>query len=177
MLQCCKHIIHCLQNPLFGCPNISIISSECTEDVIYTYESLKVASVFTNQFCPNRTYPLFCKALEHCNSGQEVFVRDLLCTQVRQKLCAAEWRILEVNNRSEEMMNCQRFGETSQPKCTKQFNLADNNSVCLPLCEEFSEYGEKFTDFIAALSAIVHLVNVIGGIIVIIACIWNRTKM
>ena len=154
-----------------------MVPSECTEDVIYTYESLKVASVFTNEFCPNRTYPLFCEALGHCSRSQEVIVMDLLCTQVRQKLCTAEWRILEVNNRSEELIDCRGFGETDQPNCTEQFELADNNSVCLPLCEEFSQYGEENTDFMVALSGIVHMMNIIGGIIVIVACIWNRTKM
>ena len=165
-----------LQSPLFGCPNISIVYSGCTEDVIYTYESLKVASAFTNPFCARGTYPLFCKALELCSISQDV-VRNLLCTQVRQKLCTAEWRILEVNNRSEKLIDCQGFGETGQPNCHEQFDLADNNSVCLPLCKEFSEFRRTFTDLVVGLSAFSGLVNVIGGIIVIIACIFNRAKM
>ena len=166
-----------LQSSLFGCPNISIVYSDCTENVIYTYESLKVASVFTNPFCARGTYPLFCKALELCSTGQDVIARNLLCTQVRQKICTAEWRILEVNNRTEELIDCQGFGETGQPHCARQFDLADNNSVCLPLCKEFSEFGKIFTDFVVGLSAYSGLVNFIGGIIVIIACIFNRTKM
>ena len=138
-----------------------------------------MASVFTNAFCPNGTYPLFCEAIMLCNTGhdQEVTVRNLLCTQVRQKFCTAEWRILEVNNRSEELIDCQGFGETGLINCTEQFDLADNNSVCLPLCKDFSQHGPSFTGFIVGLNAIVHLVNVIGGIVVIIACIWNRSKM
>ena len=136
-----------------------------------------MASVFTNPFCPNATYELFCGALAHCSIGQDVVARSLLCTIARQNLCTAEWRILEVNNRSEELIDCQGFGETSQPNCSEQFDLADDNSVCLPLCEEFSQHEPHFTNFIVGLNAIVHLVNVIGGIIVIIACIWNRTKM
>ena len=171
-----------LQSSLFDCPNISIdTSAPCTEQIIYTYEALKVASAFTNPFCAN-TYPLFCKALELCSTGQPLVIGQaygLLCTQARQKLCTAEWRILEVNDRSEELIDCQGlgFGETDHPNCTEQFDLADNNSVCLPLCKEFSQHGKKFTDTIVGLSGIVHLMNVIGGIIVIIACILNRTKM
>ena len=176
---CCavaKYFIK-LQSVLLNCSSITIVDSECTKDVIYTYESLKVASVFTNQFCPNRTYPLFCEALKNCSSGQEDIEKDLLCTQVRQKLCATEWRILEVNNRSEELINCQGFGETSQPNCTEQFDLADNNSICLPLCEEFSQFEPSYTNYIVGLYAFAHLVNLLGGIIVIIACVLNRTKM
>ena len=167
-----------LQSPLFGCPNISIQPSACTEEVIYAYESLKVASVFTNPFCA-KTYPLFCEALKLCSFGQDPIVKGLLCTKVRQELCTAEWRILEVNNRSEELIDCQAlgFGETARPNCTEQFDLADNGSICLPLCKEFSQHGERYTDGVVGLHATVHLVNVIGGIIVIVACILNRTKM
>ena len=136
-----------------------------------------MASVFTNPFCANATYRLFCGALAHCSVGQDIDARRLLCTLARQKLCTAEWRILEVNNRSERLIDCQGFGETSQPNCTEQFDLADGNSVCLPLCEEFSQHGPSYTDFVVGLDAITHLVNVIGGILIIIACILNWTKM
>ena len=104
-------------------------------------------------------------------------MRGLLCTKVRQEFCTAEWRILEVNNRSEGLIDCQGFGETARPNCTEQFNLADGDSICLPLCKEFSQHGETYTDAVVALHGIVHLVNVIGGIIVFIACILNRAKM
>ena len=83
-----------------------------------------------------------------------------------------------MNNRSEVLIDCpQELGETTQPNCAEQFDLADNGSVCLPLCQEFSQHGERYTDAIVALNGIVNMVNVIGGIIVIIACILNRTKM
>ena len=170
-------VLYILQSPLFNCPNISIQDSACTEDVIYTYESLRaVGTVFTNPFC-NHTYPFFCKALELCSFGQDLTVRGLLCTRVRQEFCTAEWRILEVNNRSEGLIDCQGFGETAQPNCTEQFDLANNGSICLPLCKEFSQHAKGYTDGIVGLNAIVHLLNVIGGIVVIIACILNRTKM
>ena len=171
-----SHLFY-LQTTLFHCSGTSIVDSNCTDDVIHTYESLQWASNYTNPFCINSTYQSFCKALNHCSSGQDVHARELLCTQVRQNNCSAEWRILEVNNRSEELIDCQGFGETSQPNCADQFDLANNNSICLPLCKEFSQYGPNFTEFIVALTAIAHLVNLVGGIIVIIACVLSKTKM
>ena len=155
---------------------MSKVDSTCTDDVTHTFESLKGASNYTNEFCLNHTH-LFCEALKHCSSGQVADARELLCTQVRQNICTAEWRILEVNGWSEELIDCQKFGETSRPNCTKQFDLANDNSVCLPLCKEFSQYGPSFTKFLVGLSAIAHLMNLLGGIIVIIACILNRAKM
>ena len=163
---------------MYACPNTSIqLQSSCTEDVIYTYESLKVASVLTNPFCAKATYNVFCKALQSCNSGTDQIARNILCTIVRQNLCTAEWRILEVNNRSEGLIDCYGYGETTTPNCTEQFDLADGDSVCLPLCKEFSQHGEQYTDAVVGLYGFVNLLNVLGGIVVFIACVVNRKKM
>lgn len=151
--------------------------SSCTEDVLFTYESLKVASVFTSPFCVWRTYHLFCAALKYCDSGDDVTPRNILCKEVRQQHCTAEWRILEVNNRSDGLIDCHGLGETGHPNCSEQFGLANNNSICLPLCKEFSQHGKKFTHTVVKLNAFVHLVNMLGGILVFIACLWNRSKM
>ena len=158
-------------------PTLLLYKTYCTEDVIYTYESLKVASAFTNPFCANRTYLVFCAALNLCSIGSDAVARSILCTEVRQKHCTLEWRIMEVNNRSEYLIDCDGFGETGKPNCVEQFDLADGDSVCLPLCEEFSQYDEKFTDAMVALQGFVNLVNVLGGIISFVACIINRKKM
>ena len=166
-----------LQSDLYGCPNTTIRDSSCTEDVIYTYESLKVASALTNAFCARRTYLVFCAALNFCSNGNVTVATSILCTEVRQKHCTAEWRILEVNNRSEYLIDCQGYGETNKPNCIEQFDLADGDSVCLPLCKDFSQHNEQFTDAIVALHGFVHLFNVLGGIIVFALCIFNRKKM
>ena len=162
---------------MYGCPNTTIRHSPCTEDVIYTYESLKVASALTNPFCVKGTYPAFCKALTLCSNGDDTVARGLLCARIRQNYCTAEWRIMEVNNRSEYLIDCTRFGPTSKPTCVEQFELADGDSVCLPLCKDFSQHSERSTDAIVGLHGFVHLVNVLGGIIVFVACAVNRKKM
>ena len=167
----------CIQSDLYACPNVSTQDSSCIEDVVYTYESLKVASRLTSSFCIRRTQHIFCAALSYCDNDNGVYVNNILCTEVRQKHCTAEWRILEVNNRSEYLIDCYGFGETSKPNCIEQFDLADGDSVCLPLCKDFSQHNEQFTDAIVALHAFVHLFNVLGGIIVFVACIFNRKKM
>ena len=161
---------------MYPCTNATTQELSCTEDVIHTYESLKVASALTNPFC-TKASPLFCKALNSCNSKSDAAAKRILCTIVRQQFCAAEWRILEANNRSEHLIDCQGYGETSKPNCVKQFDLADGDSVCLPLCKDFSQHNERFTDGTVALHAFVHLINVLGGITVFVACTVNRKKM
>ena len=169
-----------LQSVLYHACNITVQQSPCTEDVIFTFESLRAASVLTNPYClrvAHTHFNAFCQALSLCSIGNDSHVKVALCQRVRQKVCTAEWRILEFNNRSEELIDCSIFGETGHPNCTEQFDLANNGSVCLPLCEDFSQHGKQFTDALVALNAFVHLVNVLGGIIVFIACVWNRSKM
>ena len=147
---------------------------------MFTFESLRAASVLTNPYCLTVTHShlnVFCKALSLCSIGNEFFVKAALCQEVRQKICTAEWRILEFNNKSEELIDCSIFGETGYPNCTEQFDLANNGSVCLPLCKEFSHHGKTLTDVRVALNAFCRMVNVFGGIIVFIACVWNRSKM
>ena len=136
-----------------------------------------MASIFTNPFCTKRSYLLFCAALKLCADENEVSAKNILYGEVRQSHCTAEWRILEVNNKSEGLIDCHGFEETSQPNCSKQFDLANNGSICLPLCKEFSQLKEQFTDVFVGLYAFFHLVNVLGGIIVFGACLWNRSKM
>ena len=120
---------------------------------------------------------MFCVALRFCADDNEVSAKSILCGEVRQKHCTAEWRILEVNNRSEELIDCYGFGETGQPNCSEQFDLSNNGSICLPLCKEFSQHGEQFTNIFVGFHAPVYLMNALVGIIVLVACLWNRIKM
>ena len=176
-----SYLLYLLQSELYHACNITIQQSSCTEDVIFTFESLRTASALTNSYCLEVAHGhlnVFCQALNICNNGNGVFhVKVALCQRVGQKICTAEWRILEFNNRSEELIDCSMFGETDYPNCTEQFDLANNGSVCLPLCKEFSQHGKTLTDAVVALSAFCQVVNVLGGIIVFIACVWNRSKM
>ena len=176
-----SYLLYLLQSELYHACNITIQQSSCTEDVIYTFESLRAASVLTNPYCLEVAHGhlnVFCQALNICNNGIDLFhVKVALCQGVRQKICTAEWSILEFNNRSEELIDCSMFGETYYPNCTEQFDLANNGSVCLPLCREFSQHGKTLTDAVVALNAFCHLVNILGGIIVFIAFVWNRSKM
>lgn len=143
---------------------------------MYTYEALGLATQFTFPYCTFNSMDLFCKALDQCDSDG-FYMKELICQQARQEYCAAEWRILEVNNQTENLVDCDEFGETVALNCTEQFDLANGDSVCLPLCKEFSQHGEIFTDAVTALNAFINLVNVFGGITVLIACFWKRKKM
>ena len=154
--------------------NFSIANS-CTRDVINTYETLRNESESTFPFCIQETQDLFCDALRKCDDL--ALVGEIVCQEIRQTYCTSEWRILEVSNRTEGIFDCDGYGETIQLNCSDQFDLDNNDSVCLPLCKSFSQDGEVAATILVVDSALAHLINAIGGIIVLIAAIWNRRNM
>ena len=99
-----------------------------------------------------------------------------MCQEVRQKYCTFEWRILELNE-SENLINCTGYGKTAPLECSNRFGLAQNGSVCLPLCKEFSPYDETFNNFFIAWIAIFNAVNVIGGIISLAISVYKIKKL
>ena len=118
---------------------------------------------------------LFCDALMECSN--ESYVKDIVCQQVRQEYCTAEWRMLEVNDQTDGLIDCEEYEETVPLNCGDQFGLANNGSICLPLCEEFSQYSEAYTTPHIVLTATAYFLSIIGGIIVIAISFKKRKTM
>jgi len=156
-----------------ACSNILAHKSNCTEDVMSTYEVLRSESQKTSPHCVNRTEKLFCDVLRECNKS---YVRGLVCQEVQQEYCTSEWRRAE-NNRSYSLIDCDKYGETATLNCSDQFGLDENGLVCSPLCKDFPQNGEEAITVLIAATVIAHLMNVIGGVIVLIAACKNRKNM
>jgi len=146
--------------------------------LFYTYEALRQASQLTSPFCITElsetlTQPVVCNQFNNTS-----YIKDVMCQQVRQKYCTAEWRSLEQNRTiAKNMFDCNEYGEIAPVNCSKQFGLVYNDSFCLPLCDEFSEYGETFTTVYFILNIISHITNIIGGVAVLTASFLKRRKM
>ena len=160
------------------CLQIKICSfsdSGCVHQILYTYEALRTINPpSSQQYCSDRVETLFSDALMKCSN--ESCVKDIVCQQVRQEYCTAEWRMLEVNQ-TDELIDCTDYGETVPLHCGDQFDIACNESVCLPLCGEFSQYSKANTNPHIILYATSLLINTIGGIIVIAFSFWKKKKM
>ena len=142
----------------------------CTNQILHTYGALRTINLpSSQQYCTERVETLFCDASMECNN--ESYVKDIVCQQVRQKYCTAEWRMLEANNQSNGLIVCEEYEETAPLNCSDQFDLADNGSVCLPLCEEFSLTSNT------KLYAVTAVISIIGGLTVIGISIKKRKKM
>ena len=146
--------------------------SNCSDDLVHTYEALKLVSL--HQFCTDKVIEQSAK-LQKCN-GNTTCVNELMCNKVRQDYCTAEWRVLELN-KSEDLIDCGRHGETNSLECNDQFGLTNNGSICLPLCKEFSQFSETFTAIFPIFLSVCYGINVIGGIIVLIIFVYKIKKL
>ena len=142
----------------------------CVDQVLYTYEALRTVNLpSSQQYCSERIEILFCDALMECNN--ESYLKDIVCQQVRQEYCTSEWRMLEVNNQTEGLIECEKYEETIPLNCNDQFGLANNGSTCQPLCEEFTIRSNAVPYAISAV------ISIIGGLTVIGISIKKRKKM
>ena len=144
----------------------------CSDDLVYTYEALRLAELFP--FCTNEFEKLFAE-LQNC-SNDSACVESIMCQKVRQQHCTAEWRVLELNE-PEGLIDCTDYGETALLNCSDQFDLANNGSVCLPLCGEFSQFGKTYTAIFPAWLAIIIGLNVAGGIICLVVSVYKIKKL
>ena len=170
----CYHEFLHLQIKLTEACNFS--TSGCVEQILGTYEALRTVNLPSSQlYCTERVEMLFCDALMECSN--ESHVKDIVCQQVRQEYCTAEWRMLEVHNQIDQLIDCEEYEETAPLNCGDQFGLINDGSVCLPLCEEFSQYSETYTTPHLVLSATASSVAIIGGIIIILISFKKRKTM
>ena len=84
--------------------------------------------------------------------------------------------MLELNN-SKGLINCSDYGETAPLNCSNQFGLTYNGSACLPLCKVFSQFSENFTALFRTWLAVFSGLNVIGGIISLMVCVYKLKKL
>ena len=156
--------------------NFSASDSDCVDQILYTYEALRTINLpSSQQYCSERVETLFCDALMECSN--ESYVKDIVCQQVRQEYCTAEWRMLEVHNQTDGLIDCEEYEETAPLTCSDQFDVTSDGSVCLPLCGEFSQYTEAYGMLRIIILIFSLSIGIIGGIIIVAISLRKRNKM
>lgn len=170
------------QNELFY--NTCLRSSQSLVQAIHA-----INLVLNNEQCSNAAVPFFCNAtFLLCGDDSfdvSSFNMDLKkeCLQVRDNDCTIEWRILE-NIFNVPIPSCESFAvnknltfsKAPALTCPDQFNVFCD-SVCLPSCEDFSQYSDDATLASYVLVFVFQLIGLISGVITLIACLFNRKKM
>ena len=146
-------------------------------------------SAFISEKCVSVIMPFLCQYVyPPCDhNGSTQFITQKQCIDIRDKMCASEWRFVMATEFGSLFPVCEVFGINDNfsfimkgntlvlLKCHYQFK--EFCGVCLPLCSTFSQYPdqirlrEKITILIAAIMAI------IGAIIVFFAAVVRRKEM
>ena len=108
---------------------------------------------------------------------------DTECIQVRDRGCAAEWRIIETLFNL-TLLDCNSLNDTERVSLAKAPILPCPDgygvlcgSICQPLCAEISSFSEEATLAYRILNIIFHSIAIVSGMAVFIACICRRKKM
>ena len=147
-------------------------------------------SGFVSEQCAEVVLPFLCQYIHPpCDGNGSVnLISQEQCSNIRDVVCADEWRLAMATSSSSLLPVCEHFsgvdsitGDNTtqtipQPiQCNYQFK--EYCGLCRPLCGEFSLHSvqSKFGERIALITAAV--LAFIGGILVFIAAIIRRKVM
>ena len=107
------------------------------------------------------------------------------CVEVRDNDCPIEWRVFDnIFNASLHFPSCESytgnstitFAKAPPLNCPDQFDEFCG-SLCLPVCEEYSQVSRDAAIASDVLTVIFIILGLIGGSVTLVACIINREKM
>ena len=177
-------------------PNSTEPLTTTFEDSIHDEEQLSRFSEFLEQYssliseeCSVAVMPFICQyAFPPCDGeGSPLLITQEQCINIRDDVCANEWRITMATELGTLLPNCEAFEseDNSSSVATRNdldplqchYQFRNYCGVCIPLCGTFSQYPDqvKFTErgFII-FSAVLAL---IGGTLMFIAAIIRRKQM
>ena len=137
-----------------------------------------------NSLCTNNGLQFFCEAVNFLCDGSFNTSMSLSeeCIQVRDNHCAAEWRVVE-GFLNLSLPDCSSFDEGANLTISDAPQLpCPNNfarfcgSLCFPVCGE-PILAEDLEDVYNIMSISFYVINLIGGVITLIASIIKRKTM
>jgi len=165
--------------------NITLNDCDLNSTEVVGIHSVYTLGTLNLQCLTNDTLSFFCNAtLLLCNGNSPLIDLTKECEKVRDNKCASEWRIAE-SFYNISIPDCMSFTEdgnltySQAPRlpCHSEFDHICG-STCLPVCGEYSvliNYKLRNTLYIIVIAF--GNVGLIGGIITLFACYFNRHKM
>ena len=175
------------------CPQVPPLTTQdetfyeiCLSQSLRLIKSVHAVNMaFNNSQCNSRASPFFCNATYSLCGDGTYMIMDIseVCLQVRDHDCAVEWRVLE-NFLNIPIPDCDSYSEDGNLSFAKapSLNCPDQfdtfcGSLCLPVCSEFYQISENAAAISDALTIAFEAIGITGGIITLVACVFNRKKM
>lgn len=163
---------------------------ELLVDSLFRTADSALSSRLTSTECRNKFMSFLCGhiIIKPCNlndTDAAMKIQPLAseCKEIRDDVCFAEWKLLELSPYAEYLPNCSSLDggddEVDSRRnltCNKQFERFCD-SLCLPLCKEFSQNSDGLTLLQDILFIFAAVSSLIGGTIVIIIAIYRRKSM
>jgi len=168
------------------------VNSGITEQQLSVFFStLKDISALIDEKCLAVVMPFLCQYVyPPCDgNGTTQFITQEQCVNIRDEVCASEWRFAMATKFGSSLPVCEMIGINNNlslntkdlanisgsPRCHYQFK--EFCGICLPLCSTFSQYTDQVRiseDVVIIISGVLAF---IGGIIVLIAAAVRRKEM
>jgi len=177
-------------------PNVSEPLTTTFEDSIFEEEQPARFSEFLEQFsslisekCSVAVMPFICQYVyPPCDdNGSPLLITEEQCVNIRDDVCANEWRIAMATELGTLLPTCEAFESGSDSTSVVVRNDSDSLQchyqfrnycgVCIPLCGTFSQYPDqvKFTE--RGFIILSTVLAIIGGTMMFIAAIIRRKQM
>ena len=175
------------------CPQVPPLVSQnelfynaCLSNSLMLVQAIEAVNSFLGNTaqCSNSAILFLCDAM-FLLCGDDNSAVNLIeeCVKIRDNDCSAEWRLLE-NVFNLPLPSCESFtmnrtitfSKAPPLECPSQFD-AFCDSVCLPVCEEYSLVPRDASVASNTLTIIFIIIGMIWGLITLIACYYNRKKM
>jgi len=163
---------------------ITYDNCDLTSTAILGLHSVYTLGTLNLQCVTNDTLLFFCNAiLQLCNKSSSIDLTEE-CKEVRDNKCASEWRIVEsfYNISVPDCISFREDGNLSYSQapilnCANEFDHICG-STCLPVCGEYSVFmNYKLRNALYIIIIVFGIIGLIGGIITLIACYFNRHKL
>jgi len=159
---------------------------ECNQSAITALSVIfAIGWYMENTECYYDSLSFFCNAtLLLCNGNGSTVDLTEECEEVRDNNCISEWRIVE-GFFDESIPDCMSYREGGNMtfsrapsfQCPSKFDHFCG-SACLPVCDGHYLITENTFDFVFYVLAIITgTICLIGAVITLIACYYNRHKM
>ena len=165
---------------------IQISHSNCSDvPTLKAFQSVyTLGTLFENNRCSEDSLLFLCTAINSLcidNSSLPPLYEE--CIQVRDNKCSSEWRTAK-NLFRISVPSCDSFKDdnnltfSSAPiqTCPDAFGVFCD-SLCLPLCQEITLFNDEIDLLYRIWFTTLYAINLIGGVITMIAIISYRQKM
>jgi len=152
-------------------------------EVIALYSVYNVGARLKTKQCTEDGLNFFCNAISFlCDDQLEDYTPSLSeeCVQTRDDNCVAEWRIVE-NLFNLSLPECSSFNDNINLTVSNASILScpDDFSVfcglCFPLCQSPLPRGVRTA--YTAVTVVLFIISIVGGVIALIASIRKRKQM